>query len=751
MPQINLVDERGKPLSISLVNEQGNSLEAANSGEDQPKPRSFMDSAMDFAKGYVGEFDPRPALKSLYEAVTGQGTADFQKMLAGIPMAQMDQFRKAKDAYDQGRYSEAAGHTLAGALPLVGPAAAQAGETIGEGKVAEGLGAGTALLTPSILRGGSEAVRALKPAASAVSKLNPAEQAAVGFAEDENIPLTAGTRSGSRLIKNAEALVQNAPGGSGYAEGVRSAQTAALAETGNKLAGEVNPPGGGFPSAVPGRAVTAEAAGNTVKDALNQKIADLNSTANDAYGKLREIENRPENTVDVSDTPAGKAARAQQAFNQMLDQSVDARLEQIRADVRSGSTEMTGRAKREYVNPDDPFDVGPVTGRFAGGFKKSFSELANINAQPGEIASAIERGKGPLYDQARSAVRQAVIDNEGDDIRVALRDVDLPVEAKDVKLPVDMRPVKTALKPIYEQLKQTMPITQQNASVGLKALENIMSGDDYVSASIADRNLSVIKGMARTDNPNLRNIAQGTAAAAVKQLEMAVQAAVAKGGPDATAALQAGRQATKAKYAVAQVLDSLPDEPVKVFDKLSSPKDTNVNLLRDVAQHAPEAMPQIGRAYVEGLLEKATAEGGFDKTGTILNKWNSLGQATKQVLFPDGALRSRLDNFFLLAKKLAENPNPSGTALVGQLIKFGEGGLVLHNPASLAPILLSNAALSRLLFSDQGARLLTKVMTAPKTNAAIAASSVSQLLKMIGPNEATPYGQTGTPELAPAQ
>ena len=66
----------------------------------------------------------------------------------------------------------------------------------------------------------------------------------------------------------------------------------------------------------------------------------------------------------------------------MVDQSVDARLEQIKADVRSGSTEMVGKTKREYVNPDNPLDVGPVSGRFAGGFKKSWRLL--IGTRGGE-------------------------------------------------------------------------------------------------------------------------------------------------------------------------------------------------------------------------------------------------------------------------------------------------------------------------------------------------------------------------------
>lgn len=60
--------------------------------------------------------------------------------------AQTEQLDKAKAMYDQGRYSEAIGHLAGGVLPIVGPAAANAGERIGSGDIAGGLGEATGLL-----------------------------------------------------------------------------------------------------------------------------------------------------------------------------------------------------------------------------------------------------------------------------------------------------------------------------------------------------------------------------------------------------------------------------------------------------------------------------------------------------------------------------------------------------------------------------------------------------------------------------
>jgi hypothetical protein len=60
--------------------------------------------------------------------------------------AHKEQYEQAKQLYDDGRYVEAAGHLGAAALPLVGPAAAHAGEQIASGDVAGGLGSGAGLI-----------------------------------------------------------------------------------------------------------------------------------------------------------------------------------------------------------------------------------------------------------------------------------------------------------------------------------------------------------------------------------------------------------------------------------------------------------------------------------------------------------------------------------------------------------------------------------------------------------------------------
>jgi hypothetical protein len=78
----------------------------------------------------------------------------FQMTPAGIILpAQADQARKAVTDLQAGDYSSAAGHAGAAALPIVGPAAANAGERIASGDTAGGIGEAIPLLAPFLAKG----------------------------------------------------------------------------------------------------------------------------------------------------------------------------------------------------------------------------------------------------------------------------------------------------------------------------------------------------------------------------------------------------------------------------------------------------------------------------------------------------------------------------------------------------------------------------------------------------------------------
>lgn len=587
----------------------GSAPGTAETAADMETPRSFLNSASDFVGGFIGAVNPLPALKALYEAGP-------MKMGKGMTRAQLEQFQKAKRAYYEGRYTEAFGYTVAGVTPLVGPGAAAVGEKIGEGRVAEGAGETAAFLAPSALRAkGSIPIKPGLP-----SRLNPAESAAVALADREGIPLDLATRTGGTVARNTEALIQNQPGGAGYAKAARDAQAGALARTAERLKQRVEPRL---------RATeTAEGAGRAVQDTLRSKIQRFDAKADVAYGALRNLEAAPSNLKNVQ--------------------------------------------------------VGTKT------------------------------------------VQRTQFDAQGQSF---VADVIEPI-MKDVPLPVDVRPVKTALAPIYERVKERMPVAQQQASPGLRSIENILKADDHVPATVADANLSALKSITReAAAPELRNVSQGLAAKAIQELSTAVDDAVAIAGSDATAALQRGRRLTKAKYTSADLLADLRDEPVQVFNQLTQRKDTAIDALRAVARESPQNMPKLGKAYLEGLFEKATREGGWSKPDTLFSQWKELGPATKRVLFRNPNVIRDLDSFFLLAKRVAQNPNPSGTAYVASLLPTA--GLVIASPQVGVPLVLGSAALSRILFNPKTAKMLTSSLRM-KTGTPAAALAAGALLNIAG-------------------
>ena len=356
----------------------------------------------------------------------------------------------------------------------------------------------------------------------------------------------------------------------------------------------------------------------------------------------------------------------------------------------------------------------------------------------GELAEAVhpepvtaeQAGEG-----ARGAVQGIIRDfhAQATDAYTKLRELEAGDVLTTMQGAVDLRQSKAMLKPIYDRIMRQLPITQQRSSPGLKAIENIIQGPDFAPASVVDTDLGTIKGIARgADLPELRDMSRGLAAAAVKQLDTAVREAVARIGPEATQALESGRAATKAKYAAAEVLRGMREEPVQMFNQAIYAKDAGIKLLRALQELAPMEMQKIGRAYLEDLLQTATAEGGFDRTAGLMAKWQRLGPETKRVLFGP-SIAGQLDHFFLLAKKIGENPNPSGTAAVASI--GAQGAALLTNPIATIIGELGAAGVAKMLYSGRGigalnraAEALARVRTLPAKSAARAAA-IGNLLR----------------------
>jgi hypothetical protein len=288
-----------------------------------------------------------------------------------------------------------------------------------------------------------------------------------------------------------------------------------------------------------------------------------------------------------------------------------------------------------------------------------------------------------------------------------------------MRLAVDVGRVKSALKPVYEGLlreRELAGVLQGGKARALVALDSLMTGPDFAPLSIVDAALGDIKALSRQapgEIPAMRTPGQAVASTIVRELDAQVQATASAAGPQAIKALMDGRAATKQKYAVADVLEDLTSgtggEPVRIARRLAAQKDTAVAKLKALEAIAPAELPKIGRAVIDDVIERATSAT-KDGTAGALAEWSKLGADTKRLLFGKPEYIQDLNDFFLLAKKMRENPNPSGTALT--LAQGSELGLLYSTSGASLPISIGAGTLSAMLHSPTVVRALTRTMSA---------------------------------------
>lgn len=610
---------------------------------------------------------------------------------------------------------------------------------LAEGDIAGGLGASVdaASMTALGARGAVPAQRAISQPGRTLSgtarrviervtpkNLSAAEAAAVAFGRERGIPVDVGTATGRQFLKNA----QKASGPYGPAEAFRASQAEQLGRVGRDLAADAGP-----------RPMPALAAGEGVRQALETKVGSLHTLANDAYTRLRSAEMaapeelvaaRPRKPVAAHVTPD------QSYILKWLARDLEEFQYQPSSRMR-GARALDEFQQRGYGDVDTTYAP-----RVAGTPVQEMFHAAGIKGSRAEIATKIEKyltgqQKDPRFAKLADAVNEAWdgqhfdFDLVSDDTLVALglrrRDLKSPIGLPDFAEPgaarffpeeaipaapggarggdtpmraaFDMRPHKEALRPLLEELQREREIT--GSLLGQKgkaavALESLINGPDFAPVSSVDAALGSLKGLARgAASPALRNRGQGVAARVVGELESGLQARVKELGGDMAQALGEGRAATKAKYRVADVLKQLPTEPARVFKQLTARDDSGIRKLRAVAAEVPDEIPNIARATLEGLLESASKGGTpFENAQLAWANWQRLGAETRARLFPGEGQIKAINNFFLLAKKISENPNPSGTANVAASL----------NPMKALPAW----AVAKILYAPDGPARLSK-------------------------------------------
>lgn len=596
----------------------------------------------------------------------------------------------------------------------------------GAGRVAAGDSAADRLAGVAEMAGGLAGALPARVGLSGVSsRLNAVDQAANAFGAAHDVPIDAATATGNRFVRGVQKVAGESMLGAPAAERAQAAQTDALRRVAGELKTNTHP-----------EYASPETAGEAIagrEGAIRGLIGELDANAQKAYGKLREFEADPKLSERVHTAPVG--SRTFEAIRSKLAAGLEdgqaptvaelRGMRQIAIELESqpftkfllrnpergkgGTTlehvEGTGGAGASVYH--DILDVAPGTSSM------TRDEMLHGVLRALEDGEWTNAGRGAL-EVARQRLRQGYVGPNVDET--------IPIlgTQERIGLPVNLRQAKQILTPLYERLmreKEIVPPMGDKAQA-LLALHRMMGGPDVAPASVVDGVLSDLKAMARTDVPELRSTGQGAVAQAIKVLEPPFQEAIRRGGPGATRALEEGRGSVQAKYWAGDVLRQLVGddanrlEPVKAFRKLVAPEDAGIALLRKVREIAPARVPELARAYLEDLLTTATQGGGFEKAATVQNDWNRLGPQTKQILFGDQA--AAIGEFLHLAKRIAENPNTSGTALtqakVGELM-VPIGAIAVGHPggavASLAGS-LTMGGIAKLLYSPKGVKLLTR-------------------------------------------
>ena len=191
------------------------------------------------------------------------------------------------------------------------------------------------------------------------------------------------------------------------------------------------------------------------------------------------------------------------------------------------------------------------------------------------------------------------------------------------------------------------------------------------------------------------------------------------------------------------VVPKVPESGVQAFNRLVQPHDASVRQLEAFARVSPELPRMLGRAWLEALLDRMFVDPKqLSMAKTALSEWRNMGPRTRRLLF--GAVQKDIGMFLQLASEESFVANTSRTAYMSELIKGGFG-LIVHNPIlipGLAGVSVSQAALAEMMWRPGGAKLIIGALKTPvasKQAATIASARLINEAKRMGlPVESVP-------------
>ena len=267
-------------------------------------------AAIRFLSGAAKNLNPVAAVEGAYNAIRHPiDTA------GSIVQSNLAELKKAGENFQQGRYSEAIGHGVAGVLPVIGPAAAAAGERMASGDVAGGLGEGAGLLVPfgvgPAMRGARGAARGAVTATRAVPGGAGALDAIAALADrgaTNRIVDVAGPKVGPNKLRLTNRLADVAP------QLARDPDLSALSRQGlqAKVAAKLEEATMNLDGAADSRLVSQQVKTAPLVSALDEKIAQLTATPAEASKLPRELAPGQVAKVEPYGTPVEPAPNSVQ-------------------------------------------------------------------------------------------------------------------------------------------------------------------------------------------------------------------------------------------------------------------------------------------------------------------------------------------------------------------------------------------------------------------------------------------------------
>jgi len=727
-------------------------------------PRGIAENLVQGAQGVanLGEGIWNTVRHPYQSFVTGE--KGIGKGLSDIGAAQDALRLKVADAWRRGDYPAAAQNALYYMIPMLGPQLSEQSEMASRGEWGRALGHayGTAaqLLAPEALKGTQIP---LSPRIQVRSQLNPVEAANQAWLESKGVETPLSMQTGSETARHLEGAVRRDIGGARYAEEARQATRAGVRslaeqtqqqmypvpvspqEAGATVRGQLqsnliselqNVSQRAYPAAT-----TPEMAGNAVIGRIQSEITRFKQLADQAYGRVSRVVRDRRNVKQVP-----KQVQTPQGWDTVTDPQDNVVMEDMPLPVDMRPMKMALRPiAAEYARTMDP------TRRNASlGLSTMYDIIKGPDFKP---LTQAEKDLGLLKDAARSETGLANLRTESQGL--AAHSVG--------------------------QFQSDIDSTLASAYGGQQGLADLQAGRghtaqqwgiyDTARETFGKRDLSQIEPVSIQQRLTWGRDAgieglKKIAAIAPDQMRQVGRAFIDSGGKWETLGNETKKvlfrnpkliQDLDSYYAQKARLGPLTEmEPVKLFDRLTRDRDATIGELREVAQQAPAKMPRLGRAVFEEIVDRIFREGDIKHTQEALNTWDALGKEGKQIIYGNPALISDAENTILALKRLAAEPNPSGSGYIIALnnlkgkITSGLGLLAGGGAGAVAGVgggtvggagvglltgaglhVLSNAVLARMLYNPKFTSMLRQgikfQLDGNKVGAAFAAAQLSKM------------------------